>query len=160
MLEPVRSWSLADHMHLVSGWSAKCRNRSPMSCHSDLSPYTLERFDQAVDQELATGTTTIDLAWTDITWLLYAHHISWAYYVQNGIQPDSRPDVRENEPILGNLTADFDFGQNPRPPLLLPTNPPTDSPSIPPYFSQKPRCRGCPTPPPARITGTWAGAGQ
>jgi phospholipase C len=335
MFEPVRSWSLAEHLDLVSGWSARCRNRSPMSCHNDLSPYTLGHFDQAVDQELATGTTTIDLAWTDITWLLHAHHISWAYYVQNGIQPDcendsdvtcppvrqrasapgmwnplplfgdvhqdhqlgniqdlsryfaaakagalpsvswitpsgpdsehppasvhrgqayataiinaamkgpdwdstaiflawddwggfydsavpprvdqngyglrvpaitispyvrqgyidhhtlssdaylkfieddflggarldphtdgrpdSRPGVRENEPILGNLTADFDFSQQPRAPLLLPTNPPTDSPGIPAYFNKKPRCRGCTTPPPARITGTWAGAGQ
>ena len=39
-------------------------------------------------QELATGQTSIDLAWTDITWLLHAQHVSWAYYVQPGPQPD------------------------------------------------------------------------
>jgi phospholipase C len=41
-------------------------------------------------------------------------------------RPDSRPDVRENAAQLGNLAADFDFGQVPRPPVLLPTNPATD----------------------------------
>jgi phospholipase C len=38
-------------------------------------------------------------------------------------RPDPRPDVRENEPILGNLVADFNFDQKPRPPLLLPQYP-------------------------------------
>jgi hypothetical protein len=38
-------------------------------------------------------------------------------------RPDSRPDVRENNPILGNLLEDFDFTQAPRPPLVLPLNP-------------------------------------
>jgi phospholipase C len=39
-------------------------------------------------------------------------------------RPDSRPDVRENDPELGNLLADFDFSQSPRPPLILPPYPP------------------------------------
>jgi phospholipase C len=39
-------------------------------------------------------------------------------------RPDSRPDVRENEKILGNLANDFDFAQKPRPPVLLPLHPP------------------------------------
>jgi phospholipase C len=64
-------------------------------------------------------------------------------------RPDPRPDVRENASILGNLLADFNFSQAPRPPLLLATNPPTDSPAIPPYFKGKPPCVGCTTPPPA-----------
>ncbi len=34
-------------------------------------------------------------------------------------RPDSRPDVRENLPILGDLMQDFDFTQAPRPPLIL-----------------------------------------
>ncbi len=38
-------------------------------------------------------------------------------------RPDSRPDVRENAGILGNLVADFDFKQKPRKPLLLPVLP-------------------------------------
>ncbi len=39
-------------------------------------------------------------------------------------RPDPRPDVREDASILGNLLADFDFNQPPRPPLILPINPP------------------------------------
>jgi len=64
-------------------------------------------------------------------------------------RPDPRPDVREDEPILGTLDQDFDFSQLPRPPVLLATNPPTDSPAIPAYFRGKPACVGCTTPPPA-----------
>jgi phospholipase C len=41
-------------------------------------------------------------------------------------RPDRRPDVRENERRLGDLTQDFDFGQSPRPPLILPVYPTTD----------------------------------
>jgi phospholipase C len=325
MFEPVRSWSLADHLFMVSAWSARCKNASPMSCVNNIiGPYGINKFDQAVHKELTTGQTSIDLAWTDITWLLYAHQVSWAYYVQAGSQPDCpndqeetcvtvrqnastpgiwnplplfgdvhtdhqlhnikpldsyfhaaatgtlpavtwitpsgpdsehppasvhqgqayvtalinaamkspdwnstaiflawddwggfydnvtpptvdengyglrvpslvispyakkgyidsqtlssdaylkfieddflggarldpktdgrpdrRPDVRETLPILGNIAADFNFNQPPRPPLLLPTNPPTDSPSIPPYFTGKPACWGCTAPPPA-----------
>ena len=32
MFEPVKSWSLPDHLYLVSGWSAKCGNTTPSSC--------------------------------------------------------------------------------------------------------------------------------
>jgi phospholipase C len=35
-------------------------------------------------------------------------------------RPDSRPTVRENVPLLGDLINDFDFTQGPRPPLILP----------------------------------------
>jgi phospholipase C len=325
MFEPVKSWSEPDHLYLVSGWSAKCANASPMSCVNNIvGPYSLAKFDAAVEQEIKTGTTDIDLAWTDLTYLLYEHHVSWAYYVQTGTQPDCdddsaetcapvkqsastpgiwnplplfgdvqkdhqlhnvqsldnyyqaartgklpavswitpsqpdsehppasvhqgqayttsivnaamkspdwdstaiflswddwggfydhvtppaidqngyglrvpgitispyarkgyidnqtlssdaylkfieddflnaarlnpktdgrpdpRPDVREDEPQLGNMDQDFDFNQSPRPPVLLATNPATDSPSIPRYFDGKPPCVGCTTPPPA-----------
>ena len=63
-------------------------------------------------------------------------------------RPDPRPGVREDETILGNLEQDFDFNQPPRAPVLLATNPPTDSPTIPAYFLGKPPCVGCTTPPP------------
>jgi phospholipase C len=325
MFEPVKSWSLPDHLYLVSGWSARCKDRSPMSCVNDIvGPYGINKFDDAVHRELTTGKTDIDLAWTDLTWLLYARQVSWRYYIQTGDQPDCdddsaetcapvpqrfstpgiwnplplfgdvqadhqlrniqnldgyfaaakagrlpavswvtpnggdsehppasvhqgqayvtsiinaamkspdwsstaiflswddwggffdgvvppavdqngyglrvpglvispyarrgfidhqvlssdaylkfieddfldgarlnpltdgrpdrRPDVREDEPQLGNLVQDFDFSQRPRPPLLLPTNPPTDSPTIPAWFSGKPPCLGCTTVPPA-----------
>jgi phospholipase C len=324
MFEAVNSWSLPDHLYQVSAWSAQCANQSPMSCVNNIvGPYGIDQFDTAVQQELATGKTSIDLAWTDITWLLYAKHVSWAYYIQAGTQPDCdndsaetcepvpqgpdtpgiwnplplfgdvrqdhqvgnikgisaylaaasagtlpavswvtpsqpnsehppasvhqgqayvtalinaamkspdwdstaifltwddwggfydnvvppavdqngyglrvpsivispyarkgfidhqtlssdaylkfieddflggdrlnpktdgradpRPDVREDEPILGNLADDFDFNQQPRLPVLLPLNPPTDSPSIPAYFNNRGPCDGCTIVPP------------
>jgi len=326
--EAVKSWSLPDHLYMVSAWSAKCKNSNPMSCVNDIvGPYGGTGMAQAVAEELNTGFTSIDMSWTDITWLLHAHHVSWAYYVQKGTQPDCanssaltcspvkqsaktpgiwnplplfidvqrdnqlgnirglgsyftaakagtlpsvswlspsdpdsehppasvhqgqayvtavinaamkspdwkstaifltwddwggfydnvvpprvdqngyglrvpamvispyakkgfidsqtlssdaylkfieddflggaslnpktdgrpdpRPDVRETMPILGNLAEDFNFNQPPRKPLLLPTNPPTDSPSIPAYFHGKPGCLGCIVLPPAYVT--------
>lgn len=46
-------------------------------------------------------------------------------------RPDSRPDVRENAPILGDLSSDFDFSQSPRGSLVLSAHPapgPTSTP--------------------------------
>lgn len=51
--------------------------------------------------------------------------------------------MREDAPQLGNPVQDFNFSQTPRAPVLLPTNPPTDSPSIPAYFAGKPPSTGC-----------------
>jgi phospholipase C len=48
-------------------------------------------------------------------------------------RPDPRPDVREASPLLGDLTADFDFSQPPRPPMILPVCPAND-------LSPKPTC--------------------
>jgi hypothetical protein len=38
-------------------------------------------------------------------------------------RPDPRPDVRDANPRLGNLAADFNFAQAPLPPLILPLHP-------------------------------------
>lgn len=63
-------------------------------------------------------------------------------------RPDPRLDVSESASVLGNLLNDFDFNQTPRSAVLLPTNPPTDSPSIPDYFTGKRPCVGCTSVPP------------
>ena len=47
-------------------------------------------------------------------------------------RPDPRPDVRENNPILGNMASDFNFNQTPRPPLILPVHPAPGPASTPP----------------------------
>lgn len=41
-------------------------------------------------------------------------------------RPDPRPDVREAQPLLGDLTSDFDFTQTPRPAMPLPVRPASD----------------------------------
>ena len=77
-------------------------------------------------RELADGKTSIDFAWTDITWLLYAHHVSWAYYIQAGTQPDCANDsaetcaaVKQNVqtpgiwnplPLFGDVQQDHQLG--------------------------------------------------
>jgi phospholipase C len=96
MFESVSSWSLPDHEYMMAAWSAKCANASPMSCVNDpagsFSPANIEA---AVRSELTTGKTSVDLAQTDVTWLLYRHHVSWGYYVQDGWQPDCTDDSAE-----------------------------------------------------------------
>ncbi len=39
-------------------------------------------------------------------------------------RPDTRPNVREANPLLGNLVRDFNFNQAPRPVDVLPIHPP------------------------------------
>jgi len=46
-------------------------------------------------------------------------------------RPDSRPTVRENARILGDLREEFDFTQDPLPPLILPLHPDPGPPSKP-----------------------------
>jgi hypothetical protein len=41
-------------------------------------------------------------------------------------RPDPRPDVRENNPLLGDLSKDFNFNQAPLTPEILALHPPTD----------------------------------
>jgi hypothetical protein len=48
-------------------------------------------------------------------------------------RPDPRPDVRENNPLLGNLISDFNFTQPPRPPIILPVHPRTTLTTLPPF---------------------------
>jgi phospholipase C len=110
MFEPVKSWSLPDHFYLVSGWSAKCKNANPMSCVSSIvhpaGRNSVAAMQAAVTQALTTGTADITAAWTDITWLMYLHHVSWAYYVQTGDQPDCDNDGAETcAPVAQSATT-------------------------------------------------------
>jgi phospholipase C len=90
LFEPNASWSLPEHLFMVSGWSAKCsRAGDPMSCVNAL-------------QNPANGTTTAgaDYAWTDLTYLLYKAHVSWAYYLSNGTEPDCEDDQATCAPVV------------------------------------------------------------
>jgi hypothetical protein len=46
-------------------------------------------------------------------------------------RPDPRPTVRENAEILGDLLDEFDFEQEPLPPLILPLHPEPGPASVP-----------------------------
>ena len=86
MFEPNLSWSLPQHLFLVSGWSAVCPiPADPLSCTSALeSPAAPPDFNK-------TGSVP-DYAWTDLTYLLHRRGISWGYYVFAGGEPDCEDD--------------------------------------------------------------------
>ncbi len=87
--EPVASWSLPDHLYMVSAWSALCTSSAPSSCKNQIvGPYSPAQQERFVNQAIATGTAPVQDAWTDITYLLYQHHVSWGYYIENGTEPD------------------------------------------------------------------------
>jgi phospholipase C len=70
-------WSLPSHLAMVSGWSASCASPTdPLSCHS------FDGWRRPPTQG------TIRYPWTDLTYLLARHGVSWRYFVQPGLQPD------------------------------------------------------------------------
>jgi phospholipase C len=89
MFEPSRSWSLPAHLFTVSEWSATCLVRGdPMSC-VDAPNHPAEPPDFRGDIRH----TIPSYAWTDLTYLLHKHHVSWRYYVFKGTQPDCANDA-------------------------------------------------------------------
>jgi phospholipase C len=93
MFEPNASWSLPAHLFMVSEWSAKCSTAGdPQSCVNALQdPPQPPNFKQFPGQPPLPPPP--DYAWTDLTYLLHAHHVSWGYYVFPGTQPDCDDDA-------------------------------------------------------------------
>ncbi len=83
LFEPIASWSLPAHLWLLSEWSALCvRPADPLSCTTDITePQNPPDYGRAPH-------VAPNYAWTDLTYLLYRHHISWGYYVKKGPEPD------------------------------------------------------------------------
>jgi phospholipase C len=105
MFEPVISWSLPSHTYMVSGWMAQCTNGAdPSTCHqNNLNFPDADGALGQVNGETGAGPSlllptdaddqpnspqTPDFGWTDITYLLYRHHVSWRYYLDQGTEPD------------------------------------------------------------------------
>jgi phospholipase C len=88
--EPNASWSLPQHLFMVSGWSAFCTNPiDACSCTNAL---------ESPNSDSNGGTSGandggLHYAWTDITYLLHAVGVSWAYYVFAGAEPDCEDDA-------------------------------------------------------------------
>jgi phospholipase C len=81
MFEPVGAYSLPSHLYMVSAWSAVCSKLSDAaSCKNE--PSNVDHIFPGV----ATYTTP-NYAWTDITYLLAKHKVSWKYYVDNATGP-------------------------------------------------------------------------
>jgi phospholipase C len=97
MFEPNKSWSLPAHLFEVSAWSARCPVfGNPMDCVNAVqSPEPVPEFSP-------TGAEP-NYDWTDITYLLHKHHVSWKYFVFTGGEPEC--DINEDIPCSagGNL---------------------------------------------------------
>jgi phospholipase C len=104
LFEPTASWSLASHLFMVSAWSASCAAKGDSnSCHSSIQvpPLPPDYQDQFTRQQRGgESITQPDYAWTDLTYLLHAQHVSWAYYIEGGNEPDCKDDQMTCPPIL------------------------------------------------------------
>ena len=114
MFEPNASWSLPEHLFMVSEWSAHCsRAGDPMSCVSEIETPGLPPDFAATARP---HRPKPDYAWTDLTYLLHAHGVSWAYYIFSGSEPDCEDDeaycvqkrLRPNTPGIWNPLPYFD----------------------------------------------------
>jgi phospholipase C len=93
MFEPVRSWSLPAHLFMVSEWAASCAViGDPMSCRPERAYFHLADLPRDLFHPDAQAPGRPSYAWTDLTYLLHAHHVSWAYYVMDGSEPDCDND--------------------------------------------------------------------
>jgi phospholipase C len=83
MFEPNASWSLPAHLFLVSEWSAFCiRPDDALSCSSQIEA-------PAFPPDIGPPPhKTPNYAWTDLTYLFFHQHVSWAYYLKKGPEPD------------------------------------------------------------------------
>ncbi len=112
MFEPNASWSLPQHLFMVSEWSARCATAGdPMSCVDALqNPERPPDFGRArgvgprgggrgrAQLAPARGRANPDYPWTDLTYLLHKHGVRWAYYVMKGTEPDCDDDAMECAP--------------------------------------------------------------
>jgi phospholipase C len=105
MFEPNASWSLPQHLFMVSEWSAKCAKAGdPMSCINALqSPSNPPDFGRARRRATQPNATPPDYAWTDLTYLLHKDNVSWKYYVQAGTEPDCANDAADCPPVNQNV---------------------------------------------------------
>jgi phospholipase C len=96
MFAPVRSWSLPASLYGMSAWSARCTTRRAISCVNNVDgPYSITRFNHAVKKRLSGGKAYTNVSWTDITWLLFSHNVSWRSYIETGVEPDCTKDAYE-----------------------------------------------------------------
>jgi phospholipase C len=78
------SWSLPQHLFMVSEWSARCHRRNvAASCLNAIeNPLPPPHEPQNPTNRRPS------YAWTDLTYLLHKHHVPWRYYVFGGTEPD------------------------------------------------------------------------
>ncbi len=94
MFEANASWSLPQHLFMVSEWSAHCKTvDDPTSCVNALQ-----------NPLVGTGVSG-SYAWTDLTYLLHKAGVSWKYYVAEGSEPDCDDDAALCPPVPQKTTT-------------------------------------------------------
>jgi phospholipase C len=84
LFEPIHSWSLPQHLFMLSEWSAHCTSpTNSYSCRNQVQ-------NPGLPPHFGSNHSSIPphYSWTDLTYLLHRHGVSWGYYVYPGIQPD------------------------------------------------------------------------
>jgi phospholipase C len=98
MFESDTSWSMPEHLYLVSGWSAHCTIKGdPMSCRA-----AIQAPGSPPGEPQNTTGAIPDYAWTDLTYLLHKYAVSWGYYVAKGDQPDCADNAMFCAPVPQN----------------------------------------------------------
>ncbi len=99
LFEPNASWSLPQHLFMVSEWSARCSKAGdPLSCVNALE-HPQNPPDFLAGLLGGSPAVTPDYAWTDLTYLLFRNNVTWKYYVQTGTQPDCANDAADCPPV-------------------------------------------------------------
>ena len=79
MHAPAGAYSTVTHLYLVSEWSALCtQHNAPSSCTNFIGQFPFGARDPI----------NVPYAWTDLTYLLHQHGVSWGYYIVEGTEPD------------------------------------------------------------------------
>ncbi|HLY48977.1 MAG TPA: alkaline phosphatase family protein [Solirubrobacteraceae bacterium] len=99
MFEPNASWSLPQHLFMVSEWSAFCSDpMNPFSCRNALQNPNSDQNGPGTmpyDQFGQVNNGQLHYAWTDLTYLLHKYGVTWGYYVFQGSEPDCENDQSE-----------------------------------------------------------------
>ncbi|MDQ1459006.1 MAG: hypothetical protein QOI08_490, partial [Actinomycetota bacterium] len=94
MFEPDASWSLPEHLFMVSGWSANCsKHNDPSSCVNELDALEPRPDNFQPPAHVALAPNSPIYAWTDLTYLLHKNNVPWGYYVVEGTEPDCANDA-------------------------------------------------------------------
>jgi phospholipase C len=88
LFEPNASWSLPQHLFMVSEWSAFCTN--PLDAFSCTNALQNPNPDDMLQGGANDG--QLHYAWTDLTYLLHKDNVSWGYYIFQGSEPDCEQD--------------------------------------------------------------------
>ncbi len=113
LFESVASWSLPSHLEMVSGWVAKCgkKTTNPLKCVNTLSPERTAKKGHPTETPPKTS-----YAWTDVTYLMYKHGVTWRYYIHEGQEPDcenneevtcEKVELSVTQPGIWNPLPDF-----------------------------------------------------